>query len=74
MIDCSSTWISQDLPYAKGKIRENTKNYEKAILICGSVNFRLPTIRTAIEDWQLQSGINCAYAIFIPSVSMRLRL
>ena len=74
MISCSSTWFSQDLPYAKAKIRENTKNYEKAILLCGSVNFRLPTISTAIEYWQLQSGINCAYAIFIPSVSMRLRL
>ena len=31
MINCSSTWISQDLPYAEAKIRENTKNYEKAI-------------------------------------------
>ena len=27
-------------------------------------NFILPTIRTAIEDWQLQSGFTCAFAIF----------
>ena len=63
MTDCSSTWLSQDLPYDKAKIRENTK-YWKAIPLCGSVNFRLPTIRTTIEDWQLQSGFTCAYAIF----------
>ena len=63
MTDCSSTWLSQDLPYGKAKIRENTK-YWKAIPLCGSVNFRLPTIRTTIEDWQLQSGFTCPYAIF----------
>ena len=28
MIDCSSTWLSQDLPYAKAKIRENTKYWK----------------------------------------------
>ena len=28
VIDCSSTWLSQDLPYAKAKIRENTKYWK----------------------------------------------
>ena len=28
VIDCSSTWLSQDLPYAKSKIRENTKYWK----------------------------------------------
>ena len=29
MIDCSSTWLSQDLPYAQAKIRENKRNRHK---------------------------------------------
>ena len=37
---------------------------KKAIPLRGSVNFRLPTIGTAIEDWQLQSGFTCVYTIF----------
>ena len=28
MIDCSSSWLSQDLPYAKAKIRENTEYWK----------------------------------------------
>ena len=28
VIDCSPTWLSQDLPYAKAKIRENTKYWK----------------------------------------------
>ena len=55
-------------------------NTEKAIPLCGSANFRLPTIRKATEDWQLQSGFTLAYVIFtwnfqiIPSVGMWLRI
>ena len=37
---------------------------KKAIPLRGSVNLRLPTIGTAIEDWQLQSGFTCVYTIF----------
>ena len=61
-------------------ININALYTEKAIPLCKSANFRLPTIRTAIEDWQLQSGFTWAYAIFtwnfqiIPSVGMRLRI
>ena len=29
MIDCSSTWLSQHLPYAQAKIRENKRNRHK---------------------------------------------
>ena len=29
MIDCSSTWLSQDLPYAQAKIKENKWNRYK---------------------------------------------
>ena len=55
-------------------------NTEKAIPLCGSANFRLPTIRKATEGWQLQSGFTLAYVIFtwnfqiIPSVGMWLRI
>ena len=28
VIDCSSSWLSQDLPYAKAKIRENTEYWK----------------------------------------------
>ena len=78
MTDCPSTWLSQDLPYGKAKIRENTK-YWKAIPLCGSVNFRLPTIRTTIEDWSYKAGllVHMLYShefLNFPSVDMRLRL
>ena len=61
-------------------ININALDTEKAIPLCKSANFCLPTIRTAIENWQLQSGFTWAYAIFtwnfqiIPSVGMRLRI
>ena len=70
MIDCSSTWLSQDLPYAQAKIKENKwnrykhnkynnidiPNTKRAIPLYGIANFNLPTIKTAIEVGQLQSG------------------
>ena len=39
-------------------------NTERAIPLYGIANFNQPTIKTAIEDEQLQSGLTCAYAIF----------
>ena len=62
VIDCSSSWLSQDLPYAKAKIRENTE-YWKSHTTLWKCQFSR-TFRTAIEDWPLQSGFTCAYAIF----------
>ena len=61
-------------------ININILNTEKAIPLWRSANFLRPIIRTALEDWQLQSGFTCAYAIFtwnfqiIPSVGMWLRI
>ena len=45
--------INIDMPYTEG-----------AIPLYGIANFNQPTIKTAIEDEQLQSGLTCAYAIF----------
>ena len=39
-------------------------NTKRAIPLYGIANFNLPTIKTAIEDEQLQSGLTCAYDIF----------
>ena len=37
---------------------------ERAIPLYGIANLKQPTIKTAIEDEQLQSGLTGAYAIF----------
>ena len=52
MIDCSSTWLSQDLPYAKTKIRENTK-YWKSHTTLWKCQFSPTDYELILNPWSL---------------------
>ena len=52
MIDCSFTWLSQDLPYAKTKIRENTK-YWKSHTTLWKCQFSPTDYELILNPWSL---------------------
>ena len=52
VIDCSSTWLSQDLPYAKAKIRENTK-YWKSHNTLWKCQFSPTDYKLILNPWSL---------------------
>ena len=52
MIDCSFMWLSQDLPYAKTKIRENTK-YWKSHTTLWKCQFSPIDYELILNPWSL---------------------
>ena len=76
MTDCSSTWLSQDLPYGKAKIRENTEKPYHFVEV-SIFAYRLLGLLLKTDSYKAGLLVHMLYShefLNFPSVDMRLRL